>query len=49
MNPLQPIEPHILNNTSTFGAGSRQFRSVVSHVVAFEDDDHSLWNEFELS
>ena len=49
MNLLQPIKSHIQNNNSTFGARLRQLRIAVSLVVAFEDDDHSLWNEFDLS
>jgi hypothetical protein len=46
---LQPIEPHVLNNTSTFGVGPRQLRAAVSLILAFEDDDHSLRNEFDMS
>ena len=35
---LDPIGPHVLNNTATFGVGPRELRAAVSLLIAFEDD-----------
>ena len=35
---LDPIGPHVLNNTATFGVGPRELRAAVSLLIAFKDD-----------
>ena len=35
---LDPVEPHVLNNTATVGVGPKELRAAVSLVIAFEDE-----------